>query len=201
MKNPTKIFIDAEYLKLVPRMSPDQREALKESIREKGLLQPLEVSRRSGKVLDGMTRFDICEELRIIPTYTFKDFPTDEEEKEYAIIVNLKRRQLNVFQQIELMQTLRRDFNKQKRVEANQYMSKLKRGEITEKITKEDQLKNTTGYKMAEIINVGTTTIDKSNYIIDHGTTKDIESARSGAETITSAVSYTHLTLPTNREV
>ena len=179
VEEPVRIFIDQKYLEFVPRPTPEQYEALKESIAQDGQLESIIVS-RSGKVLDGHTRFKICGELGIVPRYEVRDFTSEDDEKNYAILTNLKRRHLTPFQIVELVQSIRKELQKKKRVEANEYISKVRTGKA-EPIDKADRLENTTRYKLAELTGLGSTTIDKANYIIDHGTKKDRQEASTGS--------------------
>jgi hypothetical protein len=121
--------------------------------------------------------------LKSVPRLSSEQFRALKEsidaERRYVITSNLKRRQLQPFQMVELSQSLRREINAENRENANEYLSKVKRG-VIEKMDKKQRLENTTSYKLATITGLGSTTIDKANYVIDHGTEKEIELARSG---------------------
>ncbi len=177
MKKPTTVFIDKEYLSMVPRPTEEQYEELKKSIEENGLLNPLVVN-KDGKVLDGHTRFDICSKLNIIPEYEVKSFKTINEERDYVIISNLKRRHLNTFQICELSQSLRKILNRERMKEGVIEREKAKRGEIP-KQTPQERLKRSTRYTLGKITGLSPSTVDKANYIIDHGTKIEIEKVRS----------------------
>ena len=56
--------INPEYASLVPELSPEEYESLKQSIKEKGLYVPIIVN-QDGIVLDGHHRFKACQELGI----------------------------------------------------------------------------------------------------------------------------------------
>lgn len=178
MKKPNTIFIDKEYLALVPRPTDEQRQLLKESIKENGLLNPIIIN-ENGKVLDGHTRFDICSELNIIPELEVKKFDDINKEREFVVISNLKRRHLNTFQIIELSQSLRRHLNDETKASAVIKREQAKRGEIPSQSAQE-RLENSTRYKMAKITGLSPSTVDKANYIIDHASKIELEQVRSG---------------------
>ena len=94
--------INPEYASLVPELSPEEYELLKQSIKENGLYVPLIVN-QDGIVLDGHHRFKACQELGIRnPNTVTKEFKDKLDEQLFVIDCNLKRRQLNNFQRIEL---------------------------------------------------------------------------------------------------
>lgn len=97
-----KIKIKKQYLTLVPRPEPDQFKSLLESIKEDGQHLPIVVNEK-GYILDGYTRFKACNQLKITPEYEVKKFDDENEERRYVIIVNLSRRQLNLFQKGEVL--------------------------------------------------------------------------------------------------
>lgn len=100
-----ELSINEEYLDLIPRPSKEERQALKESIMVDGLHTPLIIN-PDGVVLDGHTRYEICQELSIKPPFVIKDFETKEQEKEFVVTSNLIRRQLNPYQRVELIYNL-----------------------------------------------------------------------------------------------
>jgi len=93
--------INNEYFDLVPRPNQDDRHALKQSIISDGQLMPITVNEK-GVILDGHTRYEICQELDIMPNYVVKHFESEEEERKFIIMSNLTRRHLSKFQRIEL---------------------------------------------------------------------------------------------------
>ena len=80
-------------------------EASEESIKEDGLLDPIIIS-KDARIIDGHTHLKICQELHITPSFEVKSFRNRLEEKKFVIIVNLRRRQLNDFQRVEVSQML-----------------------------------------------------------------------------------------------
>ena len=93
-----------EYANLVPPLSAEEYESLKESIRTNRLWVPIIVN-NDRVILDGHHRFKACNELGIkqseIKT-TPKSFTDKLQETLFVIDCNLTRRQLNNFQKTEL---------------------------------------------------------------------------------------------------
>ena len=96
-----KLAVNEEYGKLLPPLSREEYEALKASIRERGLLLPIVVN-RDGVILDGHHRYRACLELGVEPKIEVKSFGSPIHEKIFIIESNLRRRHLNDFQKAEL---------------------------------------------------------------------------------------------------
>ena len=86
---------------MLPKLSKEEYEALKESIRTEGQHYPIIIN-REGVILDGHNRLRICRELGIEPKFEVKNFADKFEEKLFVIDVNLQRRQLNAAQKVWL---------------------------------------------------------------------------------------------------
>lgn len=98
----TKIIVRQDYLDLVPRLAKNDYEKLEESLRKDGQIIPIIVNQK-GEILDGHTRFEICNKLKLLPIkFTVKSFENAEDEMRFVIMTNLARRQLSKLQQIEL---------------------------------------------------------------------------------------------------
>jgi transcriptional regulator with XRE-family HTH domain len=95
------ISINQEYADLVPPLSAEEYESLKQSIKQNGLWIPIVVNKQ-GFILDGHHRFKACQELGFEPKTETKDFPDKFHEQMFVIDSNLRRRHLNNFQRIEL---------------------------------------------------------------------------------------------------
>lgn len=132
------ITINKEYENLVPPLSDSEFQALKKSIKIKGMYMPIVISH--GIVLDGHHRFKICKELGIeIKTIT-RDFDNKLDEKEFVIISNLRRRQLNDWQKVGLGEELLKI--ESERAKKREYSGKTLppnggKGEATEIVSKE----------------------------------------------------------------
>ena len=97
------IKTNQEYASLVPQLSKEEYESLKQSIKENGLWMPIVVN-NEGVILDGHHRYKACQELGIKEPYETmtKVFEDKLHEKMFVIDCNLTRRQLNNFQRTEL---------------------------------------------------------------------------------------------------
>jgi ParB-like chromosome segregation protein Spo0J len=61
------IRIDPEYASLVPELSPEEFESLKQSIKEASELYIPIIMNQAGRFLDGHHRYKTCQELGIEP--------------------------------------------------------------------------------------------------------------------------------------
>src|SRR5215469_11379385 len=99
----TKVLTKEEYVTLIPSVSNQDYERLKQSIKdEKGLLFPI-ILNQDNVVLDGHHRLRACKELGIPISYNTKDFtgrPLDE--LKFVVSANLTRRHLDEFQKAEV---------------------------------------------------------------------------------------------------
>ncbi len=102
MSKQIQINIKKEYFDIVPRPIDSEYKSLMESMREDGQHIPIVVN-QEGTILDGHTRYEICKELNIQPIYEIKKFDDKVDEKNYVIITNLSRRNLNLAQRAELL--------------------------------------------------------------------------------------------------
>lgn len=93
-----KLKVNKEIKKALPKMFPEDYEALKESIKEHGLKEPIEVM-PDGTVVDGHHRLQACKELGIKPRFRIlENIKTVEEAKEYTALINIARRHMTAFQ-------------------------------------------------------------------------------------------------------
>jgi len=96
-----KLKINQEYYKLVPRPTPDEYEALKESIKTDGQEIPIIIN-GADEILDGFSRNQICNELGIEPKFVRRTFTNKNDEKIFVVEINLKRRHLTSFQKADM---------------------------------------------------------------------------------------------------
>lgn len=93
---------------LLPRLTDDEYEALKEDIAENGIRVPIDVD-EDGLILDGHHRAWITADLGVdCPRRTLTGL-TDEQKRAHAVAVNVHRRSLNREQRRELVARLRND--------------------------------------------------------------------------------------------
>ncbi|GIU71963.1 MAG: hypothetical protein KatS3mg003_1442 [Candidatus Nitrosocaldaceae archaeon] len=99
------LIINEEYKALLPRLSNDECNALKESIKNDGMKYPIIVNKK-GVIIDGYNRYNICNELGIEPEVKVIDTLDEIEDKELVIKLNLKRRQLDAIDKCLLAEKL-----------------------------------------------------------------------------------------------
>jgi len=83
-----------EYEDLVPEISSEEYQSLKDSIKKHGLWMPVIVN-PDGIILDGHHRFKICNEFGINTKFSIKSFESKIDEEIFVLEVNAKRRQLD----------------------------------------------------------------------------------------------------------
>jgi ParB-like chromosome segregation protein Spo0J len=79
---------------LMPELSNWEFEALKESIRQHGVIVPV-VKDEDGTIIDGHHRDRACRELKIrdVPTITLAGL-TEDQKRDHALVLNLVRRKI-----------------------------------------------------------------------------------------------------------
>ncbi len=87
--------VEIQKYQLLPALTPDEYDALRDSINVKGVLIPIEFD-EEGNILDGYHRVQACNELGIknYPKVT-KHGMSEEQKHEYVLTVNLTRRQVS----------------------------------------------------------------------------------------------------------
>ncbi|MDP9288056.1 MAG: hypothetical protein M3P08_07650 [Thermoproteota archaeon] len=95
--------INEEYASLVPKISEAQYQPIKQDIKENGQHVPIIIDRK-GSILDGLTRYRICQELGIEPKTMLCNVEYEDPllAKQLIININRNRRDLTAFQKIEL---------------------------------------------------------------------------------------------------
>jgi 16S rRNA G966 N2-methylase RsmD len=167
-----KLTINPEYQKLVPPLSKEEYESLKQSIKESGLWFPI-ISNSQGVILDGHHRFKICQELEVPLKHAERVFETQTDEIIFVGECNLKRRQLTSLQRIEIVNKLKLYYQKK----ALENLSKGGKGlPISAKVDTREELS-----KKAK---VGHTTFDQGNKVLEKASQDDIEKINAGKKTI-----------------
>jgi hypothetical protein len=92
--------VNPEYEKMMPKLSAEEFDALKQSIKEDGQFYPIIVN-GEGVILDGHHRNRACNELGITPKVSTTIFKNKFQERIFVIDTNLKRRNLNEYQILE----------------------------------------------------------------------------------------------------
>jgi DNA adenine methylase len=107
--------MDSSKYQLMPAMTPAQYAELKDDIRRRGVLVPIEFD-GEGNILDGHHRYqaftELIEEGVDLPLYDkiVRRFSSEEEKVAYVVSLNVKRRHLNAEQRQELVVRLRKEF-------------------------------------------------------------------------------------------
>ncbi|PWU81204.1 MAG: hypothetical protein DLM72_08090 [Candidatus Nitrosopolaris wilkensis] len=191
----TSLSTSKEYLKLIPPLSEVEFNSLKQSIEEEGLHIPVIVNKQ-GVVLDGHHRFRACKELRIPLLFRTKEFKDSLEEKQFLIEVNLRRRQLNEFQRVELGYSLE-DIEKERAKRrmsigghivglANKKEDSDNNNEIERRVAsieatlEPSEEKGKVSQIIAKKIGVSTATYERGKKIIEKGTEDQKNSLRRG---------------------
>jgi len=208
-----QIKVDEEYFDIVPRPNNKERHGIKQSILGDGQLTPIIVN-ENGIILDGHTRFEICEELRIKPKYIVKKFKTKKEERKFVIMTNIARRHLTKFQKIEMAWEIyenekekalvRMSWRADKKFQAQGTRnddgriypsSKTKDGHLAEKGTKvklPDYLKKqgNSGEIFAKYMDTGHTVIGQVEWLKNNARKSVLQQLREGEISISRAYDY-----------
>jgi len=166
------LTINPVYQKLVPSVSEDEYKSIKQSIKDSGLWLPIIVTPQ-GIILDGHTRFKICQELEIIPKHAERNFENELLEKKFVIESNLKRRQLNDFQKSELgipLLEIEKELAQQRKEQGTTLASFEAKGKSTEKVSNQ--------------IGVSRGTFERAKKIIEKAPEETKEILRLGKSTI-----------------
>lgn len=177
MSKQIQIHVDDSFLDLVPRPSREQRKALKESMEEIGQQEPIIVD-SNGMILDGHTRFEICQELHLKPKYIIKQFEDDDAKRTYAVTVNLKRRHLNDYQIFELLQSEFKKIQDRNEMERRKTISGIRRGEIEPKSREYNRSKSIT--QLSQLSGIRVQTLEQCKAIKESGNSKIIQRVTSG---------------------
>ncbi len=113
-----KLIINKQYLAIVPRPSDEDYEDLKDSMSKNGQLVSIIINEKN-EIIDGHTRYQICNELMITPKTVVKKFKKKEEELLYVISLNFQRRHLTVFQKVEAILPFYEELHQQAKLQYN----------------------------------------------------------------------------------
>lgn len=94
MEMGTRGHVGTEKFQLLPPLNKDEYNALKEDIRERGVLVPI-VLDEDGEILDGHHRMAIAKELGIVAPTMIAEALTDAEKRSMARSLNMQRRHLD----------------------------------------------------------------------------------------------------------
>jgi len=156
----SELLVYKEYENLVPPLSPEDYNSLKESIKNNEQWLPILVN-SDGVILDGHHRYRICQELGKEPKTSVVKFSSTLEETIFVGECNLKRRQLTSLQRIALVVKLE-PFYAEKALSRMKSGTKLNPKEI---VTEGGQVRDILGKKAhvsGNTYHKGTTVLEKS---------------------------------------
>ena len=177
--------INPEYLALVPRPTKEEYDALERDIIEKkGATEPIVINERD-EILDGHTRFEICNKYALFFDTRVMKFKSINEEKKYIIEIALLRRHLSAIAKAKLYRTL-------ETVESVLALERQKEhGGTAPGKPKQNTSGNISGSDkgdtrdvMGAKAGVSGKQWDKITAILDEGTEEEIKKADSGEESV-----------------
>lgn len=167
-----EFVINPVYNALLPQPTPEEENAIEESIKKEGQLLPIIVTRdpKTNKtlILDGHTRYKILKKLGIEPTVEYRTFANSYEEMAFILQTNIPRRHLNDYQKVLSSLPLLD-------IEAKRAVARKKKGTS---VPKDD--KGRSAAKVARQIGVKTRTYERLLFIIKNGGDKLNKSVASG---------------------
>ena len=153
-----ELKINPEYEKILPPLSDEEYEALKNSIQKEGLLIPIVVNEQN-TIVDGHHRYKICKQLGISIRVVTKKFSSKLEERKFVILSNLHRRHLNAFQKAEMGMLLYEIEKEKAKVRRARHVGAD--GKATELVAKEIGLSTRTFERALKVIKEGSETVKK----------------------------------------
>jgi ParB-like chromosome segregation protein Spo0J len=176
--------VNPEYEKLLPKMSDEEFEELKASIKQEGQHYPI-VANEDLEVLDGHHRFRACTELGMEPDFEVRKFENKLLEKKFVIEANLRRRHLTSFQLVELavpLLEIEKALAKKRQVEGGKTGRDLQLGLAP------DDTKPASKGKATEVVakkaGVSTRTFERGKKIIEKASEEDKQRLREGKASI-----------------
>lgn len=177
MDDTLQIIINKEYEDLVPPLSKEEYDQLKESIRVNGQYLPV-ILNQNNVLLDGYHRFKICKELGLEVKHKVKHFENKTDEIIFVGECNLQRRQLEPLQRVILVSKLETYY----RERAEERQKSGKKSDLRTTLS-QGRIRDELGAKA----NVSGVQYEKGKKIIDSGNEKLIKEVLSGSMTINSA--------------
>ena len=166
-----QLKIDEEFRSLIPPLTADEYQQLKENILKDGCRDALVIW--NGTIIDGHNRYQICMENGIEFKTVDKQFSDRQEAIEWIILNQFGRRNLQNFVRAELALKLKPII--QKKAKENQIQSG---GAVPQKSAKPIETRN----ELAKAAGVSHDTIDKVEKILKKGTPEQIQRARQGGK-------------------
>ena len=128
------LHINPEYKQLVPRASSAEYKTLETDMIEKGEATEVIITNKKATILDGHTRYEICQKHGLRYRTEVREFDSELDEKIFVVEVNLKRRHLTDMQKIIMAEPLEKLIAEKAK---QRMLSTLKKGEASPLAPKE----------------------------------------------------------------
>ena len=171
------VTIDPEFQSLIPPLTPDEFQQLKENCIRDGIQDSLKVW--NGILIDGHNRFKISEDYDLNYRIEEMEFPDRETVRQWIIANQLGRRNVNTYTRSCLALELKESI--QERAKEKQVQSG---GAVPQKSAKPAI---ETREELARLANTSHDTINKVEYLESHADEKTKERLRNGEQSINSA--------------
>lgn len=162
---------------LFPEMSAAEYQALKADIQERGLMEPIWLS-KDGRIIDGRHRYKACRELHIEPTCVRNKYDDDATIAGVVVSLNLKRRHLNESQRAMVAARLKPIYEKAA-------AARMKSGKAVDPSAEER--KGKASEKAAASMNVGTRTVEAATRVLEMATQELVRAVDTGAVAVSAA--------------
>jgi len=176
--------IDKEFFTLIPPLTGEERDQLERNLIADGCRDPLVVW---GDILvDGHNRYDICQRHSIPWEPAQKEFANREEAKEWIILNQLGRRNVDIAQRVILAEKYRPILEKkakERQRAAGGDRKSAKRKSVQSNWTKPITTSHT-DVELAKIAKVGLGTIKRGRVALRNATEEEIQALKDGDTTI-----------------
>jgi ParB-like chromosome segregation protein Spo0J len=188
------LHVNPEYAKLLPQMSEEEYDALRNSIRDEGQHYAIIVN-EDMEILDGHHRFRACVDLGLEPDFEVRKFDDKLLEKKFVIEANLRRRHLTNFQLIELgvpLLEIEKELAKKRKIEGGKTGRNLQLGFVPDDAKPVFRGKATEA--VAKKVGVSTRTFERGKKILERASEEDKQMLREGKTSISKV--YSELVMP-----
>jgi ParB-like chromosome segregation protein Spo0J len=188
------LHINPEFAKLLPQMSGEEYDALKNSIRDEGQHYAIIVNEDMA-ILDGHHRFRACVDLGLEPDFEVRKFDDKLLEKKFVIEANLRRRHLTNFQLVELgvpLLEIEKELAKKRKIEGGKTGRNLQLGFVPDDAKPVFRGKATEA--VAKKVGVSTRTFERGKKILERASEEDKQMLREGKTSISKV--YSELVMP-----
>lgn len=175
------LVVNQKYLEAVPRPPLLRYEEIKKDIFENGQQMPIIVN-QNNVILDGHTRYQVCQDLDIIPKIEKRIFKSELEEERFVYSINVKRRDLEEFVHIELSLKIHEIDSLIGIAKRNSSLKQNSKSTVYPTLDKRE--KHNTLKSIADDTKTGKSTISKVKKILQNASSEDIQKLREGKKGI-----------------